>query len=607
MLNIHMSYNIPHNGELSLHYGPCTMQDASDSYHTVGSTYVGDHQLARRHLAHKNQRPTNFVWLPPLDTPTGGCLHAFSGASHLGTSGPVELAKRKQRRWTAAADIMDAQGPWFDGVAYLREKQPDDVFVAAAKSKKIGILGAGMSGLMTAHLLDSVGFHDCTLVEASWRIGGRVRTSYLNATDADSYQYQEMGPMRLPVSITYADTEEPLEIIDRRIVFQLADELYKQNGEDSDYAVNFIPWIQSSRNTPISTSFRRPDGTVPGTSEVEENRGYQGNANATYSNATAVALAGAALENWADFDREKMASFARNIFQAHNQAVEDGYFDFSEAGYLKYALRLDNNITDQAVGLEDDDPTWHHDNVYFSATELTAIDKEFSMLPQAFGPQVLNRTVFGTATQGMVWNETTEKMRIEHRNKKLFDVEPETMEFDYTVVTVPFSKVRLWRLPDYTSLLARAIDSLNYEQACKIALHYRTRFWEHLERPIIGGCGSTDIPGIGAICYPSYEINSTRPGVILASYASRIVARSLGALTQEQHVALVQRAMIEIHGPVAQEQCTGANERVCWEQDEFQAGGWAAPTVSQQPLYLPAYFHTEVHRPPDSLMLYAAR
>ena len=66
-------------------------------------------------------------------------------------------------------------------------------------------------------------------------------------------------------------------------------------------------------------------------------------------------------------------------------------------------------------------------------------------------------------------------------------------------------------------------------------------------------------------------------------------------LTDEQHVALVQRAMIDIHGEVAQEQWTGAYDRICWENNEFQAGAWASPTVGQQELYLPAYFHTEKH------------
>lgn len=183
----------------------------------------------------------------------------------------------------------------------------------------------------------------------------------------------------------------------------------------------------------------------------------------------------------------------------------------------------------------------------------------------------------------MSWSDDTQKMTIEYRNRNnLLDLEPETMDFDYTVVAVPFSRVRLWRLPDYSSLLSRAITNLNYDQSCKVALMYKSRFWEHLEHPIYGGCGSTDIPGIGSICYPSYQINSTGPGVLLASYVSTTPARSVGALTEEQHVALVQRAMVEVHGLVAQEEYTGTYERICWEFNEYQAGAWCDPLVGQQ-------------------------
>ena len=67
----------------------------------------------------------------------------------------------------------------------------------------------------------------------------------------------------------------------------------------------------------------------------------------------------------------------------------------------------------------------------------------------------------------------------------------------------------------------------------------------------------------------------------------------MGALTEEQHVASVQRVIVEVHGLIAQEQSTGAYARVCWETDEYQAGAWADPLVGQQNLYRPSYFHTE--------------
>lgn len=87
-------------------------------------------------------------------------------------------------------------------------------------------------------LLDSVGIHDWKIIEASGRIGGRVHTAYLNGTTPDQYQYQEMGPMRFPVSVTLGN--DTVEINDHKMVFQLAATLNDMNGNSSEYAVNFI-------------------------------------------------------------------------------------------------------------------------------------------------------------------------------------------------------------------------------------------------------------------------------------------------------------------------------------------------------------------------------
>jgi hypothetical protein len=77
-------------------------------------------------------------------------LHAYANGNLVGTSVPVSVVRRKMRRGKSFADVADPEGPWFDGVEYLKQKEPNEIFVAQAKSKKIGIIGAGMSGLMTA-------------------------------------------------------------------------------------------------------------------------------------------------------------------------------------------------------------------------------------------------------------------------------------------------------------------------------------------------------------------------------------------------------------------------------------------------------------------------
>ncbi|RHZ43329.1 flavin monoamine oxidase family protein [Aspergillus thermomutatus] len=580
--NIHVEFvEDAFEGEVHLVYGECDISSASYGHHAIGSAFIQREAKAER-----------FVWITPSDTPHLHCLHAFSGSSLIGRSAPISVTAPLIKR-EAIADVADAMGPWFDGVAYMKAKEPNKHVVAKAKNSSVAIVGGGMSGLMTSLLLESVGIHNWHIYESTNRVGGRIRTEYLNNTRPDEYQYQEMGPMRFPVSITYADTNETLEIQDHKMIFQLADVLNKINADKPDLHVNFIPWVQKSANVPASSGGNRlPDGRIPTAAQVAANSSLV--YTAPSSNATA---ADEAEEAYASYNKlgetTKIKQIATNMYQAHKAAVQDGMFHWSEAGYLRYALGYDANITDYVAGTGDS-PIWgdFYDNVYFAATTWRTIDKGLESLPRAFYPHIANKTTFNRKVSGLTWNETSGKIAVNWREDP-FKMTPEGEEYDYAVVATPFSKVRLWELPRYSSLLSRAISTLNYDPACKMALHYKSRFWEHQENPIFGGCGSVDVAGIGSVCYPSYNMNGTGPGVVLASYLSGTPARSTAALSTEDHVALVQRTMVEIHGPIAEKEFTGIFYRQCWEFDEHQAGAWADPLVGQQELYLPAYYQTE--------------
>ncbi|KAJ5289522.1 uncharacterized protein N7443_009775 [Penicillium atrosanguineum] len=574
--NIHVDFlDTSFEGPLQLVYGECDMQNAWQMHHEIGSTFV-------KRQAH----PERFVWVTPLDAPHALCLHAFSGSSLLGRSSPISISSPILKR-QSIADVADAMGPWFDGVAYMKSKKESEAFVSKAKKTSVAIVGGGMSGLMTSHLLSSVGIHDWHIYESSERVGGRIRTKYLNNTRPDQYQYQEMGPMRFPVSITYADTNETLEIMDHRMVFQLAGVLNKMNVDKPELQVNFIPWVQNGPNLPADSGA----SVCPTVVAANASLVYT----AASSNASAVAAAEAAYANYTTLDdKATIRNIATNMYQAHKKAVEDGMFHWSEAGYMRYALGYNANITDYAAGTTDF-PIWgdFYDDVYFAATKWRTIDKGLESLPKAFYPHVEDKLTLNRTVAGLAYNERTGKVAVTWRDDPLQMVPEKSKEYDYAVVAAPFSKVRLWEMPRYSSLLSRAISSLNYDPACKMALLYETRFWEHMEEPIFGGCGSVDISGIGSVCYPSYNMNGTGPGVILASYISGTEARSAVALNAEEHVALVQRAMVEVHGEIAAEQFTGIYDRQCWETDRHQNGAWCDPLVGQQELYLPAYYQTE--------------
>jgi hypothetical protein len=177
--NIHVEYAGEVDGELTITYGSCDDALVSRASQRIGTTHVGAHPLAARHIDHENQRPTKFVWMTPSDMPKG-CLQAFLDDELVGKSDELVISKKLARRsekTKSFADVAGDEGLWFNGVAYLQQKQPDDVFVATAKSKCIGILGGGISGLTSSvsswpplrRTVPSLTFH----LKASVRLCGR--------------------------------------------------------------------------------------------------------------------------------------------------------------------------------------------------------------------------------------------------------------------------------------------------------------------------------------------------------------------------------------------------------------------------------------------------
>ncbi len=147
--NINVVYNSDLNGELTIAYGACHSTSKDDIAHYIGSTHIGEHPFAKRHVSWKDGRPTKFVWKTPTDIEKG-CLHAFLGGDLVGRSEELQVKKRRMKKRATFAEVTDPMGPWFDGVEYLKQKNDNETFVAATKEKKFGILGGGISGLLTA-------------------------------------------------------------------------------------------------------------------------------------------------------------------------------------------------------------------------------------------------------------------------------------------------------------------------------------------------------------------------------------------------------------------------------------------------------------------------
>ncbi|KAI9150641.1 L-amino-acid oxidase [Paramyrothecium foliicola] len=591
--NIVVDYAGDVAGQLAITYGSCNDGPVpSAAEHKIGTTHVGSHPLAERHADWEKRQPTKFVWLTS-STLKEGCLRAYLDDKLIGQSEKLTVKKRLSRRDRKTfADVADPMGPWFDGVAYLEQKQPDDAFVAASKNKTFGILGGGIAGLTAGLMLDSVGVHNWKILESSHRIGGRIMTAYLNGTAPEEGQYHEMGPMRFPLEITDSDTNETFPIMDQRMVFQLADILNELNAGNDTLQVKFWDWIQTSPNTPVSTSKRRPDGTFPSRTEVANNPDYADPI--AYSNATAAEEALQALEDFKGIDKERIRFYAKDIFRAHKEAVETGMFDFSEVEYLRKVIGTDLNTTDEVTPSHVVWPMWEYETVYFLASKWVTIKGGLSRLPEAFWPIIKDRIQLDTKVNGIKYNcNKTLSVTWRPTGSNPFEDNSQTERFDYVLNSVPFNLLKYWKLPAYSSLMRRAIDRTVFGGAAKIAIQYKTRWWEHLDQPIFGGCTRINNPLLGQVCYPSWDLNSTGPGTLMASYLSDYDATVACTMSEEEHMAYIHRALVEVHGSVVDENWTGNYERQCWEHNEHHAGAFALPIVPQQQLYLPAFFRTE--------------
>ncbi|KAL4971057.1 flavin monoamine oxidase family protein [Aspergillus stella-maris] len=585
---------------------PCTIKALHGSCQDLNSTTpqtIGDFRI-------RGHPPQHLAWAVPDDAMSNNCIYV-SGPSHqiLGKSDPVHLTHKPKKRSVADLDNpllkdFDALGTWFDGVAAIKQKTKTHGGVASShspKEKKIAIVGAGISGLATGLMLDSVGLHNWEIIEASDRVGGRFRTKYM----ADTDEWAEMGPMRLPYSVTYKDDNETLRYTDHELTFQMAETLNDMNKNDSRWKIDFIPWIQHHPNELIAQgTHRHPDGRIPTRAEIEADPSLNEPSDmltAEYNNTEA------------DMDRilkneDTLKSLQRNVWLAHKTAMDEGLDDWSEQAMMRHVFKASENVTDEIWTNSDYDVFWdelhHNSNLGLDGTKgalgetnWLCIDGGFNRLSDAFLPHVRDRLTMNRQIRKLEpitsSNGTLTKTRLSWypsvKNRTY-----ESADYDYTIMAVPFTMTRFMDLPSFSSVLSRAISEagLHFKSACKVALLFSERFWEKGPRPIFGGYSKPPSDPIGALYHPVYGLNESRPGLIMhyrgGDWSDRFVSFS-----DEEHVQTVLDSIVSLHGEEVRDLYTGDYERLCWLQDEHTATAWCRPDVEQHKLYIPSYHVTE--------------
>lgn len=503
---------------------------------------------------------------------------------------------------------FDALGAWFEEVASINiTSLPENV--DRAKNTSIAIIGAGITGLATALMLDSVGVHNWEIIEARHQIGGRLRTLYVGGTQ----EWAEMGPMRLPYKIKYKSDNATVEYSDHAMTFQLAHWLNEMNhNSHNNLMINFIPWIQHSPNELLGLGTgRHPDGRIPTRAEIAANSSLGRPAPMNTEEYKDIK----ARMNHILLDEDTLREVQQDVWRVHGRILNDGLDDISQQSMMRNIWNASAEVADAIHATTDYDVFWdeihHNSNLAqdgsasaLGETEWRCVDGGFSRLSDAILPHVQDRLVLNRqvrrieAVKDYLGNTTGTKLSWVdvHGNRSQTNPQPpQTKTYNYTILAVPFTATRMMSLPSFSSTLSRAMAErgLRFKDACKVALLFSERFWEKGESPIFGGYSTPPNAAVGALYYPVYGHNETgRPGLILHYRGGDWSSRFL-SLSEEQHVAMVLDAIASLHGEGIRDLYTGDYERLCWLEEPFIATAWTRPDVAQHALYIPAYHQTE--------------
>ncbi|KAK3370506.1 L-amino acid oxidase [Podospora didyma] len=523
--NIHVHYLEPVREIVSFTYGACeSSTHAHDFHHLISQTTSQSHD--------------RLVWILPENVHSGGCISAWGNSTGrlLGRSEKqyIDLQTMEHRR-----NIKLRR--------QLAKRKHDLHNIHMDSSTGVDVWGAWFDGV---ELLNNTEIAPIDAVAAKSKrvaiVGGGMAglMSYLLLTQQGmtnvsiieagnrlggrvqtvylsggpfDYSYQEMGPMRFPTTLTVSN--ETYNITDHQLVFQLANEMNRINGYDKSLSVDFIPWYDFSD---IDKDWY-PSDRSSRMSSLEQAK--------TLIKARSVpdpSMKKLFNEVHKTLPcRDVCVEMAKNMFRAHREWLTIHFS--SEYAYMVNYLTARPNITD---------------------------------------PQSVTKFVssFWDRSHG---SDTGRSVNSTH---------------DYVMIAVPFSAMKNWSISGLSRTMQDAITHLPYTSACKVALEYETRFWEHLDEPIYGSCRPADperFPGIGNICYPSYNINGTGRGALLASYIAQPGWSDKWASASERE-----------HVHVARRQYTGKFSRVCGVLDPLEGASWADPTLGQHQRYLPEYFKT---------------
>ncbi|KIJ70595.1 hypothetical protein HYDPIDRAFT_164579 [Hydnomerulius pinastri MD-312] len=452
-----------------------------------------------------------------------------------------------------------------------------DYYREVTKDEKVGILGAGVGGLYTALIFDSLGI-PYEILEASDRTGGRLFTYKFD--NGGKYDYYDVGAMRYPLP-KKDDSGKYRNGVMKRVAELIEYEKLNQGPEPLRSKV--IPYYFETQNPckPGFLYFNRVRTHVGDAKESFE--AAKMGVRPEYIKAGVGPIVYDVVEPFGRMITEDMQTGQKRGWQVMKQ--NDGY---STRAYmsLKYMpsinlglapTHLSTNVINWCEML-DKSSGWYDRGLTETVLESLAFAKaggkpfgEVEWKCFDGGSQVLTdyMTKYINGADGsknlIHFNQRVTAIRsscdlptpqgVKIRGGLGIAVEGgKERVYSHVISTLPLSVLRTIDMSDIemTVMQKTALRQLQYGPSIKVGIRFATPWWT-TKLGIVGGQSFTDLP-VRTIVYPSYGIDSNTPStVLIASYCWTNDAERMGALinsgSEERLKDIVLRNLAEVHGP----------------------------------------------------------